>query len=418
MGLKNGLFDRSVGAGKVIGRLSHGYVNSQVNNIFGRAYPERDAVVKGIVNELGEYKGLLLKIGQVASYMDFSLSERTCSILADLQDRVKPLHFKDINKVVNSEFGAATDDLFFDFEEKPFAAASVGQVHRAITKLGDEVAVKVQYPKIGKAIKNDLATVRFAQTVLKPFIKGIGLNEVVDEARYLLMNECDYCFEADQQTKLRRIFMTDPEVEIPKVYRHLSGSKVMTSEYFSGQRFGEFKHSASQASKDHAGQVIAKVLLKSSLKHGIFNGDPHPGNYLFGEDKVCFLDFGHVKVWGSDELEKLKMLWKASFDRDQIKWRRAFLELHRTIKSSLYDESYFYHLYVDGLLKPYIEPDFKFTRNFILKYSQSVLKAPLTSFAVPDPAIIVWMRQIFGLNAVLGQLEAKGSFRAIAEKWI
>jgi predicted unusual protein kinase regulating ubiquinone biosynthesis (AarF/ABC1/UbiB family) len=392
-------------------------MKSQVSRVTGgEASGKLVEMAQQLVMQLGEYKGLMMKIGQVASYMDFTLPEEARAVLAKLQDSVPPMTPKEIKMVFVRAFKKPPEEIFAEWEEQPFAAASIGQVHRARLKTGEEVAVKIQYPDIQTALKNDFRAVPMIVGALKPLFRGMDFEPVVKEVRRQLMNECDYRKEASSQMKFRALYQNHPGVCVPEVFDDYSAKRVLTTRFIDAKRFNDFASEASEEERNRAGQIIAEVFLRSTLSHGFFNGDPHPGNYLFLSDQVCFLDFGHTVTWSKGKCEKLQNLWRATLNEDQADWRKAFLSLYQP-RDPEYDESWFFRFFVDQALHPYLQEDFTFTREFVEEYSKKVmLKTPWKALMVtPDKDIVIWERQIAGVNAVLSLLQARGNFRAILE---
>jgi predicted unusual protein kinase regulating ubiquinone biosynthesis (AarF/ABC1/UbiB family) len=176
----------------------------------------------------------------------------------------------------------------------PIASASLAQVHRARTKDGRDVAVKVQYPGIDELVEADLSQLDLGRLVMPVVYPTMDISAVTDELRERLTEELDYRIEATNQRDFARWYDGHPYIAIPKVVDELSTRRVLTTAFADGDRFAALEH-RSQAERDHAGEVIFRFVLRSIADHCAFNGDPHPGNYLFEHNRVTFLDFGLVK---------------------------------------------------------------------------------------------------------------------------
>jgi predicted unusual protein kinase regulating ubiquinone biosynthesis (AarF/ABC1/UbiB family) len=242
------------------------------------------------VEALGQMKGFMLKIGQMASYMGGSAGEAQAQ-LATLQSAAPPMDPGMVAKVVESELGAPPETEFDDFEATPIGAASVGQVHRA-TLGGRSVAVKVQYPGIDEAILADLANFEQLADSMGPYWKT-DTAELLSELQSM-RQEFDYLAEARNQHHFAELYRGHAAVQIPQVVDERTSRRVFTSEFVEGRRFAEILE-APQDVRNRVGEIIYRFAFGSIL-NGVFSGDPHPGNYLFPDDgRVCFIDFGVVQ---------------------------------------------------------------------------------------------------------------------------
>lgn len=286
-----------------------------------------DAMLK----TLGEMKGLPLKIGQMASYIDGLAppghEERFQEVLKGLLDKAPPLSPEAADTVITAELGAAPAEIFAEWERVPFAAASIGQVHRAVTKAGDHVAVKVQYPGIDKAIENDLKSVSLLKTMI-PMSDKLHTRQTIEELREVFLSELDYGREAEMADLFRRIHASDPDIVIPRVHHGLTTRRVLTTEYLDGRGYAEFTRDASQEERNRSGEAIWRFMFRALLKYGILYADPHPGNYRFLRDgRVGFVDFGCVKVIPADLVNGMKRYMVAAMDEDWDAFDRACVEV-------------------------------------------------------------------------------------------
>ncbi|HTD52271.1 MAG TPA: AarF/UbiB family protein [Thermoanaerobaculia bacterium] len=258
-----------------------------------------------LLDDLGALKGPWMKFGQMASYMSDRLPQPIRRSLTSLQDRAVAVAPEVIRTIVERELHKPIRELFLEWHDAPLAAASISQLHLARLHSGEQVVVKVKYPRVEEAVRSDLTMLRLLSPLLGRMLHIANFRELLDELAKMVEAECDFRAEADHQERFRRIFETDPEIFAPRVYRELSTDAVLTMEYVEGSRFAEFRDSASAGQKSRAARTIARAVVTSFHRYCFFNADPHPGNYLFAEGgRVCFLDFGFTKRW-TPELVRL-----------------------------------------------------------------------------------------------------------------
>ena len=248
-----------------------------------------------VARTLGGMKGAFMKVGQLASFVDDGLSEPVRAALAQLQDSAPPMSAELAAGVLRDELGGGPEDLFREWDPVPVAAASIGQVHRAVCHDGTTVAVKVQYPGIAQLVEADLAQLDLGRFVIPTIYPEMDARAVTTELRERLTEELDYRREAANQRDFAAWYDGHPFIRVPRVHDEYSTSRVLTTDFVDDARFSVMEQ-APQADRDRAGESIFRFVLRSIADHHAFNGDPHPGNYLFGADgTVTFLDFGLVK---------------------------------------------------------------------------------------------------------------------------
>ncbi len=258
-----------------------------------------------VATTLGAMKGVLMKIGQMASYVDDGLSPAVRRTLSRLQDSVPPMSADLAAGVIRAELGLPPEEAFARWDPEPIAAASIGQVHRAITHDGRAVAVKVQYPGIAETIAADLGNVALLRRMLRITAPAQDVDGLIEELRDRVLEELDYRREAENQRLVAAYYDGHPTIGVPKIIDELSTQRVVTSELADGARFAELAQ-WSQHERDLAAETIYRFTFRSLYDLHAFNGDPHPGNYLFhGGGRVTFLDFGLVKHFSPEELRPL-----------------------------------------------------------------------------------------------------------------
>jgi predicted unusual protein kinase regulating ubiquinone biosynthesis (AarF/ABC1/UbiB family) len=378
-----------------------------------------------VAKELGEMKGVLMKAGQMISFIFETLPDDAQAALATLQADAAPMSPTLAASVVEQELGQAPERAFLDWNDLPAAAASIGQVHRATTHDGREVAVKVQYPGVHEAIESDLDAAETMYAVFSAMmLKGLDAKGLVDELRDRMREELDYRHEADNLELFNDVFRGHPWVRIPVLVPESSTGKVLTTEWVDGMTFDEFRTTAPSDTKQRAAEVLWRFAQFAVNQHGVFNGDPHPGNYMFHHDgSVTFLDYGLVKRWQPGEWELLRPTLDAIvIDRDPEQLVLAmeasgFLpEGHGISPQLVFD-------YVSSPYRPYLTDEFEFSRDWMIETLGRIfdLKGPHASVieALNMPASFVILdRVVWGVSAILGKLEARGPFRAMLLEYI
>jgi predicted unusual protein kinase regulating ubiquinone biosynthesis (AarF/ABC1/UbiB family) len=368
--------------------------------------------IDALVDRLDELKGLSLKLGQMASLAHGPLPPRVQAALARLQAGATGLDAETVHQVIAAAYGRPVEEVFDEFEPAPFAAASIGQVHRARVD-GRLVAVKVQYPGIERAIEHDLAnlgSLRFLAAAT-----SYGTSELLGELRARLHEECDYLHEAACQRAFRGAFAGRPGVVVPDPLLALCRKNVLVTEYVDGERFAPFCDRASQAARDFAGKTIFSFAFEAIFTRAAFNGDPHPGNYLFlasGEDilpQVAFLDFGCIRRFEGDFIERWRRFALAILDGDRNAFPHRARELG-IVGSTRFDFDVAWESF-RVVYTPMRSERFRFTPEFArAAFDALAWNANLLRTSIPAPLAFAW-RLNWGLFSVLSALGAEADYR-------
>lgn len=246
---------------------------------------------------LGDLKGGAMKIGQALSVMEAAFPEDVAApyraSLTKLQDSAPPMSIETVAKVMEAEFGSNWRERFQEFSDAPAAAASLGQVHQAISKDGRKVAVKIQYPGADKALLNDFEQAARFSRIAQPLAPGIDFKALMDEMRKVLAEELDYFREAQAQRQFALSYDGDPNVKIPHILA--ATAHVLISEWIDGTPLSKIIESGTKAQRDRAGDLYQTFLLSGPTRVGMLHADPHPGNFrMTADDKLGVLDFGAV----------------------------------------------------------------------------------------------------------------------------
>jgi predicted unusual protein kinase regulating ubiquinone biosynthesis (AarF/ABC1/UbiB family) len=368
---------------------------------------------------LGTMKGVMVKLGQMASYVDEGLAPSVRRTLSRLQDSVPPMSPELAAGVIEAELGQPPEQLFDRWDPEPIAAASIGQVHRAITKDGLAVAVKVQYPGIAEMMAADLDNVSLLRRMLRVTAPSQDVDGLIAELRERVLEELDYRREAANQQTLHEYFADHPTISVPAIVPDLSTRRVVTSELVTGARFADVV-GWSQEERDLAGETMYRFVFRSLYEVHAFNGDPHPGNYIFhGDGKITFLDFGMVKHFtDTDLLPLMQMARNLCVDQDPARFRASLEEAGFLVPGSpLSDDQVAEHLAVFYQLIRESK-----TVTVTGDYASAVVRrffdvrSPVAQYARIPRSYVVLQRINLGLFALLGEMKATANWRAIAEE--
>jgi ubiquinone biosynthesis protein len=252
--------------------------------------------IRLVLEELGP---TFVKLGQIASTRPDLLPEDIVRELEKLQDRVPPFSFQEVREIVQLELGGDLSDIFRHFEETPLAAASIGQVHRAVLRTGENVAVKIQRPNITTVIETDLEILQDLAALAEHRLKWAAkyqIRDMVEEFSKSLRAELDYTIEGRNAEKISNQFRHDPYIYVPNVFWEYTTKKVLTMEYVDGVKFHEIeKLKQNGCNPKILAERLAKAIFRQIFIEGFFHGDPHPGNVLvLPGEAIAFLDFGMV----------------------------------------------------------------------------------------------------------------------------
>jgi ubiquinone biosynthesis protein len=353
---------------------------------------ERGKHLREMLDELGP---TFVKFGQLLSTRPDVLPPDIILELRGLQDDVRPFPFEDVERVIEEELGLSVDKLFPEFDERPIAAASIGQVHLATLPNGGRVAVKVQRPGAPRQIEADLALLYQAARIAKERVRAldfIDAHQLVDEFARSIRQELDYRLEARNADTFHRNFAGDPHVRIPRVYWTYTRSRVLTLEWLDGTQVADIVPESWPLEDRHdLAHVMAEAWMTMIFRHGFFHGDPHPANILVlgSPDVIGLVDFGAVGKLTDDDMSKLTRMFidAASENVDMLPKRLADLgvryprEREEELRAQLRE---FYYRYYGASLAE-IDPLQVIREAFQLIYSNS-LQLP-TRFLLLDKAI-------------------------------
>jgi predicted unusual protein kinase regulating ubiquinone biosynthesis (AarF/ABC1/UbiB family) len=379
---------------------------------------------EAIADRLGNMKGALMKLGQMASYIDEGLPEPMRIALAELQSNAPPMSAELAAGVIERELGLSPDKLFVEWDPQPIASASIGQVHRAVvvdpvTGLERAVAVKVQYPGVGEAIEADLRNAGMLGALLKQGFGGLDPDDMVAEIRERLVDELDYRLEAKNQQAFADFYRGHPFIHVPEVLPSLSTGRVLTSELVDGATWQEMT-TWPQEERDMVGECLFRFVFRSLYGMQMFNGDPHPGNYLFHRGgRITFLDFGLVKHFSTTEMDTfVGMVKAAAYDHDVPAFRRIVEDAGMLKRGAPADDTeigeYFSQFYESVKEDKIVTWSSEYASRIVRHtFDRS---SPISQYATVPRAFVFIQRINLGLYALLGELCATGNYRRMAEE--
>jgi predicted unusual protein kinase regulating ubiquinone biosynthesis (AarF/ABC1/UbiB family) len=369
---------------------------------------------------LGSLRGLAAKVGQMASYVDGFLPEQHqeaySRALATLQAAAPRSSFAAIRTVIEAELGTTVEEAFAELEHEPFASASIGQVYRARLHDGRRVAVKVQHPGIDRAIEADLSNASVMQNVVGMLApKSLDVKGIYEVVRERFREELDYELEADRQEWFARLHEGDAAIRIPEIVRERSRKRVLTSVLAQGRSLAEILGDPEEKRREYV-ETMWRFVFRGILVGGMFNADPHPGNYVFGDDHVVFLDFGCVQPVEGNVLACARQMHRSAIAHDEAGFRRACAGMLGT-KGGAYEDAVLG--YTRRGFSPLFESPYRIRPGFVASNVREIQGLKALMFKRDDsvvgmpPALLFMNRLQFGFFSVLAKLDVEVDFAAI-----
>ncbi|MCM4076992.1 ABC1 kinase family protein [Paractinoplanes hotanensis] len=384
---------------------------------------------------LGQLKGGAMKFGQALSVFEAALPEEMAGpyrqALTKLQEAAPPMPVASLHKALAEQLGPDWRDKFAEFDDSPAAAASIGQVHRAVWKLPParknakpktvQVAVKVQYPGAGDALIADLKQLSRLAGMFKIIQPGMDIKPLLAELRERIAEELDYAMEAETQTAFAEAFADDAEIYVPRVIA--AAPKVLVTEWVDGTPLSKIISDGTVEERDEAGRLMATLHFSAPARAGLLHADPHPGNFrMLADGRLGVIDFGAVARLPGGHPEPIGRLVRLALDGDAAGVADGLREEGFVKQDDEID--------AQGLLeflRPMIEPvaveRFRFTRSW-LRGEATRLSSPrspayqLSRKLNLPPSYLLIHRVTLGSIGVLSQLEAEAPYREILKKWL
>ncbi|MGW5524232.1 ABC1 kinase family protein [Gordonia sp. NPDC003950] len=376
---------------------------------------------------LGELKGGAMKVGQAMSIMEAAVpdefGEPFRDALTKLQAEAPPLSASKVHKVLDQQLGTKWRQRFRDFSDEPAAAASIGQVHKALWSDGREVAVKIQYPGADHALKADLKTLSRMSGLMQKLSPGTDVKSMMDELIDRTEAELDYLGEADNQRAFAKAFADDPDFVIPKVVA--SSPKVIVSEWLDGTPLSRIITNGDKATRDRAAALMSTFEVSSPFRAGLLHGDPHPGNFFITTDgRFGALDFGAVGHYPNGLPPETGPILRLARDKEYDELKEHMVAAGFILRSQVDKVS---AADLQAYLRPYVDPlyteSFHFTRKWLQRAAgqatdvRGEVYKTSRHLNVPKQYVMVF-RVLAGCVGIAAQLDAEAPYRSIMEEWV
>jgi hypothetical protein len=373
---------------------------------------------------LGELKGGAMKLGQAMSVFEAALPDDVAgpyrAALTKLQEAAPALPAAAVHKVLAAELGDDWRTLFLSFDDTPAAAASIGQVHRAVWADGTEVAVKVQYPGVGKALLSDLNQLSRAAKLFGILTPGLDVRPLLDELKARISEELNYRLEFAWQAAFAEAYDGDPDVVVPKP---VAGSdRVLVTEWLDGTPLSAVIADGTTEERDRAGLLLVRFLYSCPGRAGLLHADPHPGNFrLLPDGRLGVLDFGAVNRLPGGLPEPIGRLARLAVAGDADAVAQGLRDEGFILPSTTVDASTLLD-YLTPMLDGVAGPEFTFSRAWLRKEAVrlSDWRSPAAQLGRQlnlPPSYLLIHRVTLGAVSILCQLGSTGKFRAEMERW-
>jgi predicted unusual protein kinase regulating ubiquinone biosynthesis (AarF/ABC1/UbiB family) len=388
------------------------------------AHEIQQRTAEQIFRVLGELKGGALKLGQALSIFEAALPPELAgpyrATLTRLQESAPPLPASTVHKVLAADLGEDWRDSFAEFNDRPAAAASIGQVHNAVWRDGRQVAVKIQYPGAGRALNSDFAQISRVGRLFGVLMPGLDVKPLLDELRARVAEELDYRLEAASQDAFAHAFADDPDIFVPPTVA--ATDHVLVSEWVDGTPLAKIIADGTQEQRDRAGLLLVRMLFSSPARVGLLHADPHPGNFrLLDDGRLGVLDFGAVDRL-PDGLPPLfgRLLWLVHTDGNLAE-AEAELREHGFLRPGVSVDLDALRAFLAPLADPSRHESFRFSREWMRGEAARVTDLRGANVArqlnLPPSYILIHRVSTAGIG-VLCQLEANGPFRSEVLRWM
>lgn len=409
----------------LVGRTALGFgkrIGGRPAEIVAAEIQQRTA--EQIFRVLGELKGGAMKFGQALSVFEAALPPELAgpyrATLTKLQESAPPLPARTVHQVLKGDLGEEWRTQFREFSDTPTAAASIGQVHRAVWRDGRDVAVKIQYPGAGRALLSDFTQLSRVARLFGVLMPGLDVKPLLEELRARLSEELDYELEAVAQQAFASAYAGDPDICVPNVVA--ASSHVLVTEWMDGTPLARIISEGSPTERDRAGLLFVRFLFSGPARAGLLHADPHPGNFrLLADGRLGVLDFGAVDRLPDGFPPFIGQVLRIIHDggdfglAEQVMREQGFLRDGVDVDLAA----------LRGFLAPLAEPSrvesFKFSRDWLRTEAMRVTDTRTANLGrrlnLPPSYVLIHRVSTAGIG-VLCQLESEGPFRAEVIRWL
>jgi predicted unusual protein kinase regulating ubiquinone biosynthesis (AarF/ABC1/UbiB family) len=377
-----------------------------------------------IFRVLGELKGGAMKFGQALSIFEAALPPEIAgpyrATLTKLQESAPPLPAGTVHRVLAEDLGPDWREAFAEFNDKPAAAASIGQVHRARWRDGREVAVKIQYPGAGRALLSDFNQLSRVARLFAVLMPGLEVKPLLDELRTRVAEELDYHLEAESQHAFAVAYAGDPDIFVPDVVA--GTSHVLITEWMDGTPFSKIISDGSQEERDRAGILFARFLFSGPARAGLLHADPHPGNFrLLADGRLGVLDFGAVDRLPGGLPPFMGRLLRIVHEGTELGPAEQELREQGFIREGIEFDPEALRAFLAPLAEPSRVERFKFSREWLRGEATRVADPRAANVSrrlnLPPSYVLIHRVSTAGMG-VLCQLECEGPYRAEMIRWM
>lgn len=419
-GLPLGFAGRTVlGLGKRMTGLASEVVSSEI----------QQRTAEHLFRVLGQLKGGAMKFGQALSVFEAALPEELAGpyrqALTRLQEAAPPMPAATVHRVLTEELGEQWRSHFLEFEDTPAAAASIGQVHKALWRAGDgssrPIAVKIQYPGAGDALLSDLSQLSRLSGLFAVLQPGLDAKALLAELRYRLREELDYELEAESQQAFADAYAGDEEIFVPSVVA--AAPRVLVTDWIDGTPLSTVIASGSASNRDRAGHLLATLHFSAPERVEMLHADPHPGNFrILPDGRLGVMDFGAVARLPGGHPEPIGRLARLALSGEAEAVYRGLCE-EGFIRPDVPVDAPRVLDYLLPMLEPVAAEEFRFTRSWLRSEAARVASPRSPAYAVGrqlslPPSYLLIHRVTLGSIGLLCQLEARAPYRSILERWL
>ncbi len=374
-----------------------------------------------LIGGMSYMRGAVMKFGQTMATWPDVVPEEVAELLSVLHFQAPPMHFSMLREMVHDELGADPSELFAEFDTEAFAAASIGQVHRARLHSGEEVAVKIQYPGIAQSIRSDLENFQLLMAPMRLGKNWANLMEQTEDIRKKLDQEMDYRQEAALHKEAAQYFEQEEHIVVPRVHEEFSSGRVLVTDYLPGVHMDEWlEQNPSEAQRSAAGEAILTTSFRLWFSGNLIYADPHPGNFIFMPDgRLGVIDFGGLHRLNEEEQAYCELAEQCMHGGKDVMDRLIALSTNVQHASDLTEEhQQFIRDLSDWIWEPILhEGPYDFGATDYCKRGADLMAEIFRKRYTRSRTVNTWInRSFYGDRALMHRLSAKVDMGAIQSR--